>query len=430
MHEAHETTWIDAMSKITLATFGSYGDIFPYLAIGACLSGRGHKVTIAAPRTYAKVAQTAGLEFAPIRPDVNFDDTETFSRAMDPRKGTEFVVREIVIPNLRDSYADLEAVCCQSDLVISHCLTYAVPILAEQYSLRWLSSVLSPLVFCSAYDPPALAPIPWLAKTRVLGPSLVKLLLAGLKKSAWSWSQPIRQMRRELGLNATTDPLWEGQFSPYGTLALFEEFFAQAQPDWPSSTEICGFPFYDRDAGGNDDEPRIAGFMKAGTPPLVFSLGTSGAHSAPNFYNNAVMAAKNLGQRCIIVHGNAEPSQPGSKSVLYLKSAPVHELFGGAKIVIHAGGVGTTAQVLRAGKPQLVVPFSHDQFDNALRVERLGLGLALPHKSCKQANLQGTLEVLLDKSSFACRAEEIRGAGQFEDQPERACDLIESALKG
>lgn len=42
--------------------------------------------------------------------------------------------------------------------------------------------------------------------------------------------------------------------------------------------------------------------------------------------------------------------------------------------LVHHGGIGTTAQALAAGIPQLVMPLAHDQFDNAARVKRLGVG--------------------------------------------------------
>ena len=168
---------------------------------------------------------------------------------MDPRHGAEVVVREILVPYLRDSYRDLEAACDGADLLVSHVLTYAAPILGEKTGIPWVSTVLSPMVFASAYDPPALAPIPWLARLRPLGPVFVRSLWRLLKRIAWSWSEPIRAFRQELGLEAGQDPLWEGQFSPHGTLVLFSRVLAQAQPDWPEPTTICGFPFHDADFG-------------------------------------------------------------------------------------------------------------------------------------------------------------------------------------
>ena len=152
------------MSRIVLTTFGSYGDLFPYLAIGQRLRERGHQAVIAAPQTYRSAVEEARLECVPIRPDVDYTDIDTFRRVMDPKRGAEVVVREILVPHLRESFHDLETACASADLLVSHVLTYAAPILGEKAGIPWISTVLSPMVFCSACEPPALAPMPWLSR--------------------------------------------------------------------------------------------------------------------------------------------------------------------------------------------------------------------------------------------------------------------------
>ena len=157
------------MARIVLTTFGSHGDVFPYLAIAARLTERGHEPIIAAPAVYRSDVETLGVAFAPVRPDVDLEDAETYRRAMDPKRGTVFVVRELLIPFIRESYADLERVCKGADLLVSHALTYAAHMLGERGSIPWVSTVLMPMMFCSAHDPPALPPILWLARMRVEG---------------------------------------------------------------------------------------------------------------------------------------------------------------------------------------------------------------------------------------------------------------------
>ncbi len=417
------------MARIVLNTIGSYGDVLPYLAVAEGLLARGHQVVVAAPGMYRALAERAGAEFAAIRPEIDYDDVEMFRRAMDPKGGAEYCVRELFVPPLRESYADLEAACEGADFLTSHIFTYAAPILGAVKGTPWMSTVLAPLSFCSAYEPAALAPIPWFARLRPLGPGVVGFLFSMMKRISRSWSAPIREFRRELGLPADADPLWEGQHSPHGVLALFSSSFGEAQPDWPARTTLCGFPFYDRDFGGEeDDSGRLRAFLDAGEPPLVFSLGSSAVQLAGDFYAAAAAAAERLGRRAVLVTGSANAPALASDDVLMVRSTSVAPLFAAASVVIHAGGVGTTGQAMRAGCPQLVVPFAADHFDNALRVEQRGVGRSLRRNRVGPKRLASELDAILSDERIRATAQATGRIVSAEDGAETASDAIERAL--
>jgi UDP:flavonoid glycosyltransferase YjiC (YdhE family) len=412
------------MSRIVMATFGSYGDLFPYLALGQELLRRGHAAVVATAEEYRGHVTRAGLEFAPTRPDVSLDDRALLTRVMDPRRGAEVVVKELVVPALRNTYADLEQATEGADLLLSHVLTYAAPILGEKRNMPWVSTVLSPMVFCSAYDPPALAPIPWLAALRRLGPRLNSVLLRMLKRISRGWAEPIRRFRRELGLPDGADPLWEGQHSPHGVLALFSESFARPQPDWPANTTVCGFPFYDD--GFGDGLAEFERFAEQGPSPIAFTLGSSAVQAAGDFYEQALQAALRLKARAVLVAGpNADRFQQVPPEILVLRTIPFRPLFARCSAVVHAGGVGTIALALRAGVPQVVVPFAHDQFDNANRVESMQCGVRLRRRPTAAA-LASALESVFDRraAQTATAASIIRR----ENGVGTACDVIDRTL--
>ncbi len=418
-----------ARSRVVLTTFGSFGDVLPYLSVGRGLVARGHEVVLAAPEVYRDAAASSGLAFAPIRPDIDFDDATMFQRVMDPKRGAEVVVREVLLPELRNSYTDLEAACDGADLLVSHVLTYAAPILAQKHGMRWASSVLSPMVFCSAWDPPALAPMPGLARLRVLGPGITGGVLRMLKRMAHRWSDPIRGLRSELGVPAGGDPLWEGQFSPHGTIALFSGAFASEQPDWPSGTTLCGFPFHDEDFGGDPDRDRLEAFVGAGDPPVVCTLGSSGGHAAGGFYEQAVAAARRLGRRAVLVTGSASAPEDDGGDVLAVRSASLAWLFEQACAAVHMGGVGTTGLALRAGCPQVLVPFSHDQFDNAVRVARLGLGRSVSRRGLTADRLGRAIDDVLALPGLGARLASCSGRIRQEDGVGMACAALERLLE-
>jgi UDP:flavonoid glycosyltransferase YjiC (YdhE family) len=152
--------------------------------------------------------------------------------------------------------------------------------------------------------------------------------------------------------------------------------------------------------------------------------------TAGDFFEESVNAAKELGHRAVLLCGSdaqvlAAKLPEGMMAADY---APYSEILPRARAVIHQGGIGTTAQVLRAGVPMLVVPFSHDQPDNAARVQRLGVARTLPRKDYNSRNAARELRALLEVGEYSERATEVGQVVRSEDAPRRACDLIESLI--
>jgi rhamnosyltransferase subunit B len=392
--------------RVLLCSLGSHGDVHPYLALGQELSVRGHAVTFATSSHYRELIERHGIAFAPIRPEAPLDDRAVMARIMDPRCGPETVIKEHVMPALRDTYLDLVKPATQADLLVSHVLTYAVPILAEKFGKPWASTVLSPMVFFSAHDVPVLAPLPMLARLRVLGPGFNAWFIRQLKKLSRSWSRPVAELRREMELPTGRDPLWEGQHSPHLVLAMFSPRFGPLQPDWPTNVHVTGFPFLDA-----PDDPMDTGlerFVSEGERPIVFTLGSSAVRVAGEFYSVAARAARRLNWRAVLVAGSAAAAlKAGLPPIMTaVEWASYPGLFSRAAAVVHQGGVGTTAQALRAGVPQLVIPFAHDQFDNADRVRRLGCGRILRRTRLSERLLARELEALLASEGIAATARE------------------------
>lgn len=411
------------MARVLLTTFGTYGDLNPFVAVGLALKRRGHDAAIATAEGYRADVERAGLGFFPVRPDMDKSDHALFARAMDPVRGFEVIVREMLMPKLRDSYADLERAAEGRDLLVSHVLTFAAPIVAEKKGLKWLSTSLQPMSFVSAYDPPVLAPAPWLAALRPLGPGFHRFLFSTLKRLSRSWADEARALRRGLGLSGDADPLFEGQYSPYGTLALYPSLFGAPQPDWPERVRLCGFPFLDADLGGKGLDPRLDEFLNEGPPCAAFTLGTAAVMIAGGFYERAVEAAAEARVRAVLLAGPAAESLPAADGVFVAASAPYHALFPRCAAVVHSGGIGTTGQALRSGAPQLVVPHAHDQFDNAARVQRLGVGASSSAK-----RLPDDLVRILGDEELKKKAAHVGTLVRAENGAEAACAAIEVVL--
>src|SRR5690606_28336804 len=110
---------------------------------------------------YRQVVEREGIEFHPVRPDGDPSDSALLARIMDARRGSEYVIKDVMMAHLRESYDDLLPVARDADLLISRPITFATRIVAETLGVPWASSVLAPLSFFSRYDLPVFPNAPW-----------------------------------------------------------------------------------------------------------------------------------------------------------------------------------------------------------------------------------------------------------------------------
>lgn len=417
--------------RIILNTFGSFGDIHPYMAIALELQRRGHVPVVATMEIFREKIEGTGLEFAPVRPNLpqpSEQDQELVEKIMEPKSGPRFLVEQVVFPAVRDSYADLLQAVAGADLLLTHPAAPAGPLVGRKTCMPWISTVLAPSSFCSAYDPPVLPFWQWTKHFRLLGPGFMKFVF-GAMKSIYK-AKAVTEFRDELGLEDTGNPVFEGQHSPLRVLALFSEVFARRQPDWPPQTEITGFCFYDghRETTVPDELIR---FLENGPPPLVFTLGSSAVWVARDFFRESIEAAQRVGRRAVLLIGD-ERNLPRSvpEGVIVLDYVPYQSLLPRACVVVHHGGVGTTSQGLLAGVPTLIVPFAFDQSDNAEHTRKLGTSRTLYRRDYFAPRAANELNELLRRPSYARRAMEVGRQLKQENGPARAADSIERVLAG
>lgn len=243
------------------------------------------------------------------------------------------------------------------------------------------------------------------------------------------WSNPVRRLRRELGLRSDCDPVFRDKFSPDLVLALFSHHLGARQVDWPSQTVQPGFVFYDRHKVDARQSAVLASFLASGDPPLVFTMGSTAVHNAGDFYEASVEATKQLGRRAILLGAKTAPGT-NNPDILALSYAPYSQIFPHAQVIVHQGGSGTTGQALHAGRPMLIVPYGWDQPDNGARVQRLGTGLCLPRSAYSARTAAVALRRLLEGSRFAIRAAEVGAGLQSDDGLKLAGDAVQSVLAG
>lgn len=419
------------MARIILATLGSLGDLHPYIAIALGLKARGHRPVIATITLYRESIETQGIEFHPVRPDLPPLPPGVMQRVMDARRGGEVVFKEFVLPYLRASYEDLSAAMNGADLLVSHPITLAGPLIGRKMGRPWISTVLSPLSMFSVSDPPVWPTLPARERFARMGAFLNRGFMRFADWVTRPWFKDYRQLERELGLPAGPSPMFDGQHSPYRVLALFSSALATPQPDWPPQTCVTGFPFFDRDERGGTP-PELERFLADGPPPVVFTLGSSAVHDARDFFTQSIAAVQKLGRRAVLVTGREtgnELPKPLPPRIAAFDYLPFSEIFPQAAAIVHQGGIGTTGQAMRAGRPMLVMPYSHDQPDNAARLKHLGVAQTIARDRYDARNAAAELGRLLNDPAYAARATEIGDRVRAEDGVRSACDEIEGLVR-
>jgi rhamnosyltransferase subunit B len=421
-----------ASKRIVLATYGSPGDLQPFLAIGAELRARGHDPIVATSEVYRDRVAVENLRFASVRPDrtPGQQDPDFLHRLIRDRQGPATVFREMFLPSLRDALADLQCATRDADLVVAHPLASAARLAAEARGVPWLSAVMQPMGYLSAYEPPVVGPR-WLSATfRALGPGATG---RALKMARWltdRWSEEWHDLRAELGLAPVKDhPLWDGQHSPLRSLGLFSRVLGNHQPDWPPQARVTGFPFYRPRERVLD--PRLRAFLESGEPPIVFTLGTTAVNDPGTFFEESAVASRHLGLRAVLVvgHGNQERFTGLSHDVIAVPYVPHDLVFPSARAIVHQGGIGTLSEGLLAGKPMLIMPYAHDQADNAWRANRLGVAHAISRGRYRSGRVSHELGRLVGDRTRLDAAVRIARTVSQERGVESAADLIDAAVR-
>jgi rhamnosyltransferase subunit B len=410
--------------RVVLTSWGSHGDVYPYLAIALELKARGHDAVLAVPEYFRTLVEGEGIAYRPVGPHFDPDDRELIERIVDVWSGAEAIIRETLIPALDMTYAELEAAVAGADLLVTHPATLVATILARKRRLAWVSTVLSPGIFFSDHDPMVPPPIPWLVHVARLGPRWAHVFAWIARRMTMRWFLPVLALRERLGLPRGGHPMFDEAYSPLGTLALFSPVIGAAQVDWPANVRTTGFVFYN----GSATLPReLEDFLAAGPAPIVFTLGSSAVWAAGTFYDESAKAMRLVGGRAVLLVGEDAANRPAQlpEGVICVASAPHQLLFPYASAIVHSGGIGTTAQALRAGKPTLVVPHANDQPDNAARVVRLGVARVLSARRYRAARVARELQVLLGDARYRERAESVAMPLRSADGAKAACDALE-----
>jgi rhamnosyltransferase subunit B len=407
--------------QVILPTIGSSGDVNPVIGLGLALKARGHRITVATNAYFRDQVEDHGLGFVELGTRAEADEIMGDPDLWHPIRGFGCVVRRAVLPNISRLYAIIAERRGPSSVVAATTLCLGARLAQERLGVPTASLHLQPTVFRSPADSGRLGFLD-------LGPhvpALVKRLFFQLVDAAYVdrlIGPRLNAIRAELGLGPVSHIFRDYIHSPELVLGLFPDWFAPPQPGWPAHTFLTGFVLHDEEH--RELTPEAEQFLGAGPAPLLVTAG-SAATDRDAFFSRTVAACASMGLRAMLVtnHPRQLPASlpPGVAAFPYL---PFSRVLPRCSAIVHHGGIGTLAQAVRAGTPQLIVPNSHDQPDNGQRIERLGLGMWMGPLRYRRGAARALEQLLASReirercAAFAPRVDGRRSVGL-------ACDLIE-----
>jgi rhamnosyltransferase subunit B len=351
--------------KFLLVTLGSIGDLFPFLAVGEALRQRGHTVVIASNAGYGALVKMAGFEFAAIweRSQQSLDAII----AHDPQQAWAAVREQMFVP----------ATAPARDFIAHHARGGPCVVLAS-----------------------------WTA--------------FGARLAHTELGVPLGTVYLSPGA-AHEDNGYEVDGATHRNIGFFPAWFG----DPPAGVDPAGFAMLD-DALVPALPAELENFLGQGAPPLVFTPG-SFMRGAGVFFRESLSACEALNLRAVFLTPYRE-QLPSSlpATVLHFKYVSLQRLAPRSAALVHHGGIGTCAQGLRAGIPQLVTPVFFDQPDNAARLAGLGVSGSISAGAYSKAETVAKLQMLMGSQPVKQNCSQMRAQFGAQEPLRRICDIAET----
>ncbi len=418
------------MQRILFPTLGSAGDVFPLITLSCFLQERGHDCTIIASPVFENMVHASGVNFIALGNEDQYEQLTQDPRLWDASQAFRVVVEKGIIPFLQPLLGIYRSFDPLNTVIVSPLLLFASQVAHQKYGFRFATLQLQPSLLRSIFAPPVLGknPLPGWLPSRLIGlyyRLLDRILIDPLLAPA------LNEFRQQNGLPPIPRIFQNGLFSDQLNICLFPEWFAEPQPDWPQNTVCTGFiapPSMPTPVPASREDA-VHAFLMAGEAPLVFTAG-SALQFVEKFFSVAVQASQSLGKRAILLTPNdSQLPRDLPDDILHLPFYPLDQLLPHAAALVHSGGIGSLAQALAAGIPQLILPLTNDQPDNAARIQRLGLGDVILPRQLSNRNLINKLVNLLNNDGMRQRCHEYALRVNFDHSLAQTANLLEKLVR-
>jgi sterol 3beta-glucosyltransferase len=412
--------------KIGLQTWGSDGDILPFLALANGLATAGHEVTLvytsADNKDYTAIQgnQKYKMIKAYDRFDLNVEKAMKIGQTKNRLKQLTLIMELYYDPAVEAMYDASRMLCTQNDIVIGHCYIHTLATTAQLFDRPRVVVTTGPYHIPTKYCSP-------------LGINLGEILNRVLWKlcDRHSYGENLFRVANEIssreGLKPIISYFEELYTSKQLTLLATSKALVKRQPDWGEHIQICGFmyqPVISENWTMPDD---LKAFIDAGSPPVFYTFGSITQYDIENTTKLLIDAAKLCGQRAIIYSYWDKLSNPNLSPDIYcIGKSPYDQIFPHCAAIVHHGGVGTTQASLNAGCPSIVVEHIMEQEYWGCVLNRLGVSRRPLHRRTITAKtLAKQIDKIVNSQKAKQNAQAIAAIMHKEKGIARAVELIE-----
>ena len=422
-----------ATVNIGIQTWGSEGDIRPFLALGHALTQRGHRVemlyTEIGERRYEGVADALGFRAGAIASPVVADPEKLHQIGLDAIYARDQLQQGLIIckrllepvtPQIYEAGLELAR---RSDLLVHHFIVHAARAAADQAGMPAISVAFAHMLSESRYIHPS--GLPRLGEWgNVIGWKLARLAMNQ------TLLKDVNRFRKQVGLPVFRDLMTEGWPSHRLHLIASSPALLDRRPaDWPEWMQMCGFlslPSHPHETLATDVED----FLSSGPPPVFMGFGSLMPLAGTQRFDEALAiftgAARRSRHRAII---QADVDRPTTSDLVFVRRTPHARVFPRCAAVVHHAGAGTTHTTLRAGVPSVPVPHVSDQFAWSDELHRLGVA-ANPLKRTKLTveALAARIQETAGNQRMKAAAESIQRRMGDDDGPRTAAEMINRVM--
>lgn len=412
------------MLKIIIYVLGTGGDIDPMVGVGIELQRRGFSVTFLSNDYFKPRILAAGLEFVSVGTIEQYHKGNTPEAWERTNRADNF--EHYHAPAFEPAFEYVKSMVNQKVLVLALGEESGARVAARKFNLPFIDFVLSPNIIFSAIRPPA--PTSWVIPSSIPG-FIMRFLLRRNRKAKFKrfcnapHTAAYRAVRERLGC-----PLpFRSKATALLHIAFFPEWYGMPAKDWPKNIKMVGFPLLNH--ANSSSRSEFDALIEKQGAPIIFTSGT-GVKDVEDLFKEGRKICEQLQVPGLFVGGNIGVEfLQGSSFCTHMDYIDFEYALPKALVIVHHGGIGTTAQAIKAGIPQLIRPLKYDQPDNADRIYKLGLGTYVVPEKFKAEQVAPIIGNMLQKGktskALAHYAADVRNSGAIVD----ACDLIEREFR-
>ncbi len=417
--------------KIGLQTWGTAGDVRPFIALAGGLSAAGHEVTLAYTdvdnKQYDEWARLGGFRIIQVGHVDPGDEglRSRIVRSMNPLRQWELVMANCLDPLDEEIYRAACALCESNDVVVGHGLVHHLQVAAEKKGVPYAGVMLQTNAATSRFSAPGGFPNlgPWLNPLMWKG---AQLMVDRVLKVRFN------KLRHKEGLPPIAHAL-DGPVPRHPHLHAYSPALGAPPRDWSPLHQVCGFLEVPMHLESWQLPADLSAFLQAGEAPVFLGFGSpNGVESSFGTVAETtrllVDAVRRAGCRAIVqAPWSTLGDIPDHPDIYRLEQGPHGALFPHCSLVVHHGGAGTTHTAVRAGCPSVVVAHWLDQIVWALRLWELGLARRpLLRRKLKVEKLAQEIRSVQADPRFRERAAEVAAAMRTENGVKTAVATIES----